>query len=148
MTKFLLIMAAIALLVMLLFAWQAWQSRGQSLALGLVAGQLRPCSEKPNCVTTETGDLPPIQGNHDSIDELWQHLQTVMVEHKGRFREIHDNYYWVEFDTPIFGFRDDVEARLDKTKNVIHLRSASRVGYSDLGANHKRLARLISAMDK
>ena len=38
----------------------------------------------------------------------------------------------------IFKFVDDVEIRHDKA-NIWHIRSASRVGYSDRGVNRKRV---------
>jgi uncharacterized protein (DUF1499 family) len=37
------------------------------------------------------------------------------------------------------GFVDDVEFFLDEGANVIHVRSASRLGQSDLGVNRKRV---------
>jgi len=43
---------------------------------------------------------------------------------------------------------DDVELRLDENKQLIHVRSASRVGHSDLGANRKRVARIRAAFGK
>ena len=42
----------------------------------------------------------------------------------------------------MFRFVDDLECRLDAENRVIHVRSASRVGYSDLGVNRKRVERL------
>ena len=39
----------------------------------------------------------------------------------------------------VFGFVDDVEIRLDESTGKIHIRSASREGYGDLGANRKRI---------
>ena len=49
------------------------------------------------------------------------------------------DYLYVEFTSLIFRFVDDVEFLVDHAENVIHFRSASRVGYSDLGANKKRM---------
>ena len=45
------------------------------------------------------------------------------------------------------GFVDDVEARLDEGAGVIHLRSASRGGYSDRGVNGQRVAAIRAAFD-
>jgi uncharacterized protein (DUF1499 family) len=39
---------------------------------------------------------------------------------------------------PFLKFVDDLEIRIDSTQKVIHIRSASRVGYSDMGVNRKR----------
>ena len=48
------------------------------------------------------------------------------------------NYFHVEFRT-LLGFVDDAEFYLDAERKVIHVRSASRVGYWDLGLNRKRM---------
>ena len=40
------------------------------------------------------------------------------------------------------GFADDVECRLCHTDGVIHVRSASRLGYYDFGVNRTRVERL------
>ena len=37
------------------------------------------------------------------------------------------------------GFADDVECRLCRADGVIHVRSASRLGYYDFGANRARV---------
>ena len=49
------------------------------------------------------------------------------------------HYIHVECTSLIFRFVDDVEFLFDEDKKLIHVRSASRVGYSDLGANRKRV---------
>ena len=50
-----------------------------------------------------------------------------------------NTYIHVEFTSLIFRFVDDVEFLFDDEKKLIHVRSASRVGYSDLGANRNRV---------
>jgi uncharacterized protein (DUF1499 family) len=52
-------------------------------------------------------------------------------------RETQD-YIHVEFRT-FLGFVDDAEFFLDGSQKVIHPRSASRVGYWDLGVNRRRM---------
>lgn len=54
---------------------------------------------------------------------------TIVAAQKG--------YLQVEFRTVFFV--DDGEFLLDRKSNVIHVRSASRIGYSDLGKNRRRL---------
>ena len=46
-------------------------------------------------------------------------------------------YLRVEMRTTLFV--DDGEFLLDKIEQVIHIRSASRLGYSDLGKNRSRM---------
>ena len=48
------------------------------------------------------------------------------------------DYLAATFTSAIFKFVDDLEIRIDSTQEVIHIRSASRVGYSDMGVNKKR----------
>jgi uncharacterized protein (DUF1499 family) len=51
-----------------------------------------------------------------------------------------------EFTSALFRFVDDVEFLLDDSTRTIHLRSASRIGNSDLGVNRKRVEVLQAAM--
>ena len=49
------------------------------------------------------------------------------------------DYLYAEFRTPMLKFVDDVEFLLDPSANAIQMRSASRLGRKDFGANRKRL---------
>jgi uncharacterized protein (DUF1499 family) len=53
-----------------------------------------------------------------------------------------DRYIHVTFTSRIMRFVDDVEFLFDDTNKQIHVRSASRVGYSDMGVNRKRVENL------
>jgi uncharacterized protein (DUF1499 family) len=52
---------------------------------------------------------------------------------------VSDSYLHAEFTSLIFRFVDDVEFVIDNDAKVIHVRSASRLGTSDLGVNRKRV---------
>jgi uncharacterized protein (DUF1499 family) len=54
-----------------------------------------------------------------------------------------ENYLHVEYRTKM-GFVDDVEFYLDESTDTVHFRSASRIGYSDLGVNRKRMEEFSS----
>ena len=56
------------------------------------------------------------------------------------------NYIYAEFQTPLMKFTDDVEFLLDEGNAVIHVRSASRLGRKDFGANRKRIELLREAI--
>lgn len=56
-----------------------------------------------------------------------------------------DLYLHVEFRSRVFGFVDDVEFGFDDGDALIHFRSASRTGYSDLGVNRKRMTAISEA---
>ena len=53
-----------------------------------------------------------------------------------------ENFLHVEFRSAVFGFVDDVEFLFDDGNKVIHVRSASRVGYYDFGVNRRRVEEL------
>lgn len=54
------------------------------------------------------------------------------------------NYIHATFKTALLGYTDDLELLLDEPNQVLHVRSASRIGKSDLGANRKRIEALRS----
>ena len=59
-----------------------------------------------------------------------------------------DVLYWhVEFTTQLFRFIDDVEFYFDESQSLIHLRSASRQGYWDLGVNRRRVENIRSRFE-
>ncbi len=50
-----------------------------------------------------------------------------------------DNYLYAEFTSRLMGYVDDVEFLADATQNLVHVRSASRLGHSDMGVNRNRI---------
>jgi uncharacterized protein (DUF1499 family) len=50
-----------------------------------------------------------------------------------------EDYIHAEFASAVFGFVDDVEFIVDAAAHIIHVRSAARVGYFDLGVNRRRV---------
>ena len=50
-----------------------------------------------------------------------------------------EDYLYAEFTSQWMGFVDDVEFYLPDSPGVIHVRSASRLGESDLGVNRQRI---------
>ena len=57
------------------------------------------------------------------------------------------NYLHAVASTAFFRFRDDLELLIDPANGVVHIRSASRIGVSDLGANRKRVERLRTLLE-
>ncbi len=114
--------------------------------VGLSAGRLRPCPPKPNCVCSEerslTSSLEPLRFQGNPSTAFRNLLDLVAADAGAEVRTREAGYAHVVYLTPFFGFADDIELRLDTEANAIHLRSASRVGYSDLGANRKRMEAL------
>ena len=59
-----------------------------------------------------------------------------------------DQFLHIEFKTAILRFIDDVEIVINDAEKVIHLRSASRLGYWDLGANRRRIEKIKKKVKK
>ncbi len=127
--------------IMFMYALSFISERPENL--GTLGGKLRPCPSSPNCVSTTAEDkaqrMAPISFE-GTVDQAMQRLLAVVTS-MPRTRVISqtDNYLYVEFKSMIFRFVDDVEFLIDGENNKIDFRSASRVGYSDMGANRKRM---------
>lgn len=140
--------------VLLLFLGLAIYSHFKSPSVGLADGRLRPCPASPNCVCSESypGSQPvhmisPITA-HGDIDEFWQLLRDDIAANGGDVVDESSGYLRAEFSSTLFRFVDDLELRLDRRDGVIHIRSASRVGHSDFGANRKRVEAIWSRLER
>jgi uncharacterized protein (DUF1499 family) len=111
--------------------------------LGVKDGKLAPCPSSPNCVSSQGSDkahaIEPllftgtVAGSHAA-------LRTVILSMKrSQIITDTDSYIHAEFTSAIFRFVDDVEFWFDENAKVIHVRSASRIGNSDLGVNRERV---------
>ncbi len=120
--------------------------------LGVHSGQLAPCPSTPNCVNSQSSDathkIEPLTYN-SSPQEAMANLKTALQSFK-RAKVITEteNYIYREFTIPVVGFVDDVEFLLDEDAKVIHVRSASRLGESDLGVNRRRIETLRAKEDE
>lgn len=107
------------------------------------------CPASPNCVCSEVEDddhfIKPFALEGDP-GVAWQKLiELVQQQPRTKIVEQTDEYLRATSTTAIFRFVDDLEFRLDEGSSQIHVRSASRVGYSDLGVNRRRIEHLRSA---
>lgn len=118
---------------------------------GLFDGRLRPCPDHRNCACSESCEdarqfIEPISFVGEPKD-AWKRAKELVIALGGRIERLDDSYLWATFRTRGFGFVDDLEFRLVAVEKVIHVRSAARVGRSDLGVNRRRLERMRALMD-
>ncbi len=133
----LLILIAIPLLGTGYFFFLGNQSQGGS-SPGLVDGKLSPCPSSPNCLSSEDGT--PDSHKTDPLPlEFWPSIVDSLNASERTFEivTVEDTYIAVTEKSAFFGFVDDLEFRL--AEDVVHIRSASRVGYGDQGANAARV---------
>jgi uncharacterized protein (DUF1499 family) len=105
--------------------------------------KLKQCPDSPNCVSSQSNSeshkISPLS-YQSSAEEAMQHIKkTILAFPRITLIEEKNQYLHVEFKTLIFRFIDDVEIIVDDSEKVIHLRSASRAGHSDLGTNRRRI---------
>ncbi len=112
-------------------------------APGLVDGALAPCPDSPNCVSSEAATVAE-KKVAVLLPEYWDALPGVIAEMGGEVTQAGDDYIAAEFTSATMGFVDDLELR--RTEGAVHVRSASRVGYSDAGVNAARVATLREAV--
>lgn len=110
---------------------------------GIHDGRLPDCPKTPNCVSTMTTRSEHLvnQLNYSSSREEAKRMIKEVIYELGNasLEEEKTNYFWVECRSRWLGFVDDLEIYFPEKEKVIHMRSASRLGYSDLGVNAKRI---------
>lgn len=112
--------------------------------LGVIDGRLAPCPQSPNCVSSQASDEAqrieplPLKGSPSQTQALLARL--LADEPRARLIEQDANYLRAEFSSRVLRFVDDVEFLIGE--QAVDVRSASRLGYSDLGVNRKRIEHL------
>ncbi len=115
-------------------------------ALFFLTAALAPCPSSPNCVSSEATDPKhaiapfPLSGSPETDLDLLASIilslpRTEIIEHT-------PSYLHAVFTSKIFRFKDDVVFLVNPDKNVIEVRSASRLGYGDFGVNRERIETL------
>jgi uncharacterized protein (DUF1499 family) len=109
--------------------------------LGVRGGRLTVCPNSPNCVSSQTVDeghrISPLVFSDEPAPAFARLKEMLGRREDTTIIEERPGYLRVEFRTTLFV--DDGEFLLDGQQRLIHVRSASRLGYSDFGKNRSRL---------
>ena len=125
-------------------------SRAEGLAMPADAAALAPCPSSPNCVSSLAADA----AHHDRADRLQRRSGAghaplrAVIEAMPRTRIVErQRYRRCAPSSPAASFASSTTSTASSTRRpgVIQIRSASRVGYSDLGANRKRVEAIRAA---
>lgn len=152
MKRMLQIVAGAGVVICIYFFVLGYMSKS-GRAEGLVDGKLALCPDKPNCVCSEFKTdgahyVPAFDFSGKSPQKIWRLLQEAIRQSGGGIVTLGENYLAAEYRIAMFGFVDDLECRLDTVDFKVHLRSASRVGHSDLGVNKKRVEKVVQLLQQ
>lgn len=132
------------------------------LMLGACAGEQTPprptapdrlaaCPSAPNCVSSLASDadhhVAPLAYRGDPAAAMRRLRTAIAAMPRATVVAASDRALRAEFRSRLLRFVDDVDCVADPAASVIQIRSASRVGYSDLGANRQRVEAIRSAFE-
>ena len=118
--------------------------------VGIKEDKLLSCPSSPNCVSSQENIsnkkhyIAPISYEINRPDMESLLIQYLLSSKSMTIISNESGYIYMEVKSKKIGFIDDVEFYLPKSEKIIHVRSASRVGYSDRGVNRERIEKIRS----
>jgi len=111
--------------------------------IGIIGDRFHPCPTSPNCVSSFEKDkkhgIKPLVFSGDPDEEMKRLKAIVLKKPRASLVSETGAYMHFIFKSRLFRFIDDVEFLIDPGRKLIHIRSAARSGYSDMGVNRKRI---------
>jgi uncharacterized protein (DUF1499 family) len=150
---------AIALLALILIiAGQMGLLRGKAPQdLGLTDGKLKRPSRTENSVSSQTdlwpdhpqkkyASIAPFKASGDGSAEMKKIADALKAMPRTVIVKQEPGYIYAQSTTALLKFTDDVEFALDASKGLIDVRSSSRLGQKDFGANRARIEAIRAAL--
>lgn len=114
--------------------------------LGVTNGKLALMPNKPNAVSSQTEEkdkkIEALEFKENLMESKQQVIKAIDNYGNGKIIKNEKNYLYIVFTTGMMKYHDDVEFYFDESKKLIQIRSASRIGYSDMGLNRERYNKL------
>jgi uncharacterized protein (DUF1499 family) len=103
---------------------------------------LPACPDSPNCIRIS---IPTSQ----ETDIIWERILSALQKMDPAKIDKRRSQYRIDSVFRIFVFKDDFSLKLQaiETGTLMHIRSASREGYSDLGVNRRRVKRFLKLLE-
>jgi uncharacterized protein (DUF1499 family) len=153
-----LLIIVVSLAVLVVAAGQlSWLQGTPPAELGVRDGRLQPPSANQNSVSSQAALYPdhpqrsyaaiaPLDLRGDGPATLAR-IKAVVTGMAGAKVVRNDaDYLYVQFTSSMLKFVDDTEFWFDPVNKVVQVRSASRLGRSDLGVNRKRIETIRAAL--
>ena len=153
-----LLIVVVVLVLGAIGAGQAGMFKGTAPTdLGVHGGKLKPPSATPNSVTSQAdlyrdhpqhlaAKIAPLALRGDGPATLARIKSIVEAMAGAKLVKSEPDYLYAQFTTPLMKYVDDAEFWFDPAAQVIQVRSASRIGKGDLGANRKRIEAVRAAL--
>ena len=111
--------------------------------LGVVNGNLAPCPAAPHCVSSQNAAglhaTEPIAYETSREEARERFVSIIRSMRRAEVLTDSPDYIHAVFTSRLFHYVDDVEIYLDDRAKVAHIRSSSRAGFYDFGANRRRV---------
>jgi uncharacterized protein (DUF1499 family) len=111
--------------------------------LGIHDGRLKPAPSSPNCVNSQSQDeqhaIAPLAYTGSREHAMEELAKVVRSTPRTRIVAHAPDYLYAEYTSALLGFVDDVEFWFAPDSRIVHVRSASRLGYRDFGVNRARI---------
>ena len=108
--------------------------------------KITACPKTPNCVSSLDANrkqfIEPLKYEGPRKEAQYRLLRVLHAFKRTRVVEFDENYIHAEFVSPVMRFVDDAEFYFGEGDSTIHMKSASRIGYSDLGVNRRRMEKI------
>lgn len=136
---------SLALLALLLQACGAGSAR-----LLQSGGELADCDGPPHCVSSQASDperrVEPLRYSGSARSARQKLVAHIEAQERTEIVTNSDCYVHATYTSSIMRYTDDVELWFCDEPGIVQLRSASRVGYFDFGANRERVGALRNAL--
>ncbi|MGL1891614.1 MAG: DUF1499 domain-containing protein [Spirochaetaceae bacterium] len=144
------VLIVIVVIIVLMALFMVVKNNKVPADLGVNDGKLAPMPKSPNAVSSQSDDpekkVDPIPFKGD-LNQSKEWIKKAL-EVYGNISIVKDesNYIHAVNTTSKMKYNDDIEFYFDEEVALIHFRSASRVGYSDIGLNRQRYDKLLELL--
>lgn len=144
------ILIVILLIITLIVLFMVRKNLKTPANLGVVGGKLASMPKSPNAVSSQSDDpekkIEPIPFIGDLNESKEKILKALLAYGNMKIVTDDNNYIHAVNTTGKMKYHDDLEFYFDEKLELIHFRSASRIGYSDMGLNRKRYDSLLELL--
>ena len=151
MVKWVIIIVVLVVIAVLLAGQLGLLKGTPPTDLGVHDGRLKPPSKTPNSVSSQASlypdhpqrsyaDIAPLPPDGEPEEAALDRIASIVEAMDGaKIVKKEPGYLYAQFTTRLMKYVDDAEFWFDPAAGVIQVRSASRLGSSDLGVNRKRI---------